>query len=282
MSVVRIAHLSDPHFGTIAPGVQDGLLETLLTLKTDLVLLTGDITQRARHRQFAQAHRFAENIREILPESAVIAVPGNHDIPLFNIFGRFFDPYRGFRKVFKFVPEKDFRRGDIVITALNSTSRWRHVQGDLSPKRTEERLKQKEQNAKIRIVAFHHPMDCRQPHDEKNLLKNRDQIFKLFESHQIDLVVGGHIHDPFVRLSNQRYPDGQRSMVLSVAGTCLSRRIRPGAPNSFNFIEADTGSNVPRLTISRYDVRADLRFTPEKVSHFQRSDSENGWTHYLD
>ena len=84
MSVVRIAHLSDPHFGTIAPGVQDGLLETLLTLKTDLVLLTGDITQRARHRQFAQAHRFAENIREILPESAVIAVPGNHDIPLFN------------------------------------------------------------------------------------------------------------------------------------------------------------------------------------------------------
>lgn len=282
MSVVRIAHLSDPHFGTISPDVHDGLLATLSTLKTDLVLMTGDITQRARYQQFADARKFAVSIQRALPDSDIIAVPGNHDIPLFNLLGRFLDPYRGFRRVFKFLPEKDFRRGDIVITALNSTSRWRHVQGDLSIDKTHARLKQKEKNAKIRIVAFHHPMDCRQSRDEKNLLKNREPIMNLFEEHQIDLVVGGHIHDPYVRLSTHRYPMNQRSMILSVAGTCLSRRIRPGAPNSFNFIEADTGTSTPRLTISRYDFQQNKIFTKENVNHFHRLESEKGWSLKLD
>ena len=271
MSSLRIAHLSDPHFGTILPGVREGLLATLEQLKPNLVLLTGDITQRARRRQFLEAHEFAKSF----PSARFIAVPGNHDIPLFNIFGRLCDPYRGFKRYFKYRLEKDFIEGDVLITGLNSTSRWRHVQGDFDLERIDKRLSEREQEAKVHIVAFHHPMDCAKPSDEKNLLKSRNETIEIFDRHNVDLIVSGHIHDPYVTLSKVRYPNTKRTMVIGVAGTCLSWRIRPGAPNSFNLIDVDT-DGMPKLTITRFDQRADKLFTPERAHRFFRHGQE-GW-----
>lgn len=271
MSILRIAHLSDPHFGTIMPGVREGLLQTLSELKPDLILITGDITQRARRKQFRQAKEFTHQFAQ----GQVIAVPGNHDIPLFNIFERLFNPYRGFKKLFKDQLEKDFIRGDVLVTGLNSTNRFRHVQGDFDIPHLERRLTKDRQKTKVHIAAFHHPMDCAKPSDEKNLLKGRLATIKLFDEHCVDLVVGGHIHDPYVTLSKVRYPDTKRTMILTVAGTCLSWRTRPGAPNSFNFIEVDTNT-TPYLTITRMDQRTDLRFTQERIHKFKRPD-EAGW-----
>lgn len=271
MSSIRIAHLSDPHFGTILPGVREGLLATLKELKPNLVLLTGDITQRARRWQFLEAHEFAK----AFPSARFIAVPGNHDIPLFNIFGRLFDPYRGFRRYFKYRLEKDFIEGDVLITGLNSTSRWRHVQGDFNLQRIDSRLSEREQKAKVRIVAFHHPMDCAKPQDEKNLLKSRNETIEIFDRHNVDLIIGGHIHDPYVTLSKVRYPNTKRTMIIGVAGTCLSWRTRTGAPNSFNMIDVDT-AGMPKLTITRFDQRADKLFTPERAHQFFRHGQE-GW-----
>jgi len=275
MSRLRIAHLSDPHFGTILPGVKEGLLATLAELKPDLILLTGDITQRARRRQFKAAKEFT---RELKP-TPVIAVPGNHDIPLWNIFLRLFNPYWGFKKLFKDQLEKDFVHGDVLVTGLNSTSKWRHVQGDFDIARLEARLKERKRDParepKVHIAAFHHPMDCRKPQDEKNLLKDRDRTIALFDVHGVDLMIGGHIHDPYVTLSKVRYPNTKRNMVIGVAGTCLSWRTRPGAPNSFNFIEVDT-TDTSRLIISRFDQREDKKFTVEHVHKFKCKKGE-GW-----
>lgn len=267
MSHLRIAHLSDPHFGTILPGVREGLLATLAELKPDLVLLTGDITQRARRRQFAEAKEFTHQLQP----AKVIAVPGNHDIPLFNIFARVFNPYGGFKNLFKDQLEKDFVHGDVVVTGLNSTNRWRHVQGDFEIPRLDRRLRESVPKAKIHIAAFHHPMDCSKPSDEKNLLRGRQASINLFDRHCVDLIVGGHIHDPYVSLSQVRYPETKRNMIITVAGTCMSWRTRPGAPNSFNLIDADTNS-VPKLTITRFDQRQGLRFTPERTHKFVRAD----------
>ncbi len=265
MSLLKIAHLSDPHFGTILPGVREGLLETLADLKPDLVLLTGDITQRARAWQFKEAKAFTKALKP----TPVIAVPGNHDLPLINIFDRFLFPYRGFKKLFKDQLEKDFVFGDVLVTGLNSTSRWRHVQGAFKLPRLEKRLQENKQKAKVHIAAFHHPMDCKKASDVENLLTYRDQVMSLFDKHCIDLMVGGHIHDPHVTLSKNRYPHTKRNMIITVAGTCTSWRIRPGAPNSFNMIEVDT-HGAPKLTVTRYDQRADLRFTIEQVHKFKR------------
>jgi len=262
--MMRIAQLSDPHFGTILPGVREGLLATLKELNPDLILLTGDITQRARRKQFIEAHEFADACKP----SPLICVPGNHDIPLLNIWGRVFDPYRGFRKYFKYYQEKDYQLGDVLITGLNSTSRWRHIQGAFNISRIDKRLQTKSITT-IHIAAFHHPVDCAKPQDEKNLLVNRNETLQLFEKHNIDLVIGGHIHDPYVGLSNTRYPSIQRRMILAVAGTCLSWRTRAGAPNSFNFIEVETKS-TPQISITRYDQKTDLKFAPLLTYKFER------------
>ncbi len=267
---LKIAHLSDPHFGTILPGVREGLIASLKERAPDLILLTGDITQRARRKQFAEARQFTQSLSPI----PFIAVPGNHDIPLFNLYARVFHPYRGFKRLFKDHLEQDFRHGDVLVMGLNSTSQWRHVQGDFNLPRLERRLKEGTGKAKLLVAAFHHPVDCAKPADEKNLLKGRNEAMRLFDKYGVDLVMGGHIHDPYVTLSGTRYPDVPRSMVLAVAGTSLSSRTRSGASNSFNWIEVDTTA-TPTIAITRFDRGEDFRYEPSVVSRFVRG--EGGW-----
>ena len=270
MKPFRIVQLSDSHFGTVRPGVAEGLLQTIHDLAPDLIIFSGDITQRARHEQFAEARRFVDR----LPPAPLIAVPGNHDIPLFNIFGRVFLPYANFKRLFKSEVEKDFDNGDISVIGLNSTSRWRHIQGRLEIDRLRHRLTKAHQPRSFRIAAFHHPMDCGRAPDDKNLLRGRNKIMPIFAEHHIDLILGGHIHDPFVTLSTRRYPQLSRSMVIGVAGTCTSWRTRADAPNSFNLIELER-REVSQMRVSRYDQRTDLNFTVESARVFCRSLS--GW-----
>ena len=149
------------------------------------------------------------------------------------------------------------------------------MQGEFDLPRLSKRLSENRPLAKVHIAAFHHPMDCKKVSDEKNLLKNRNKVMEIFQSHKVDLIVGGHIHDPFVNLSKSRYPSVQKVMVVAVAGTCMSSRTRPGAPNSFNLIEVDTRLN-PKITISRFDQRRDFRFSSEAVNVYLRN-NENNW-----
>lgn len=267
MDEIRIIHLSDPHFGTITDGVEESLYASIRSLNPNMVLLTGDITQRARRAQFAAAKRFIKSLRPV----PLIAVPGNHDIPLFNIGARLFDPYGGFRRLFRHRVEETHQIGDVQILGLNSTSRWRHIQGDFNIARLKRRL-QSLPPAKIRIAAFHHPMDCNQGIDNKNLLRGREEAIKVFAEAEVDLILGGHIHDPFVSLSQARYPEIRRSMIIGVAGTCLSWRTREGAPNSFNLIEIRSEQDF-HLSVTRYDLRPNRYFTPEAIHLFRRSAS---------
>lgn len=248
MSRVKIAHLSDPHFGTIHEGVQEGLLESLNTLRPDLVLVSGDITQRARRNQFEAARRFKNSIHPI----PFFAVPGNHDIPLFNLLARLFRPYRGFHTYFQSKRETDIRLGDVRVLGLNSTSKWRHIQGSLDIDRIREKFLSDWDTAKVRIAMVHHPLECAKGIDDKNRLKNREATVKLFQEAKIDLILSGHVHDPYVSV--------EHSLVLSVAGTCLSWRTRKNAPNSFHLIEIETEPR--KIMITRLDMNDQKCFMP--------------------
>lgn len=271
MSLLRVAHLSDPHFGTIHMGVGDGLLSILREVQPHLILLTGDITQRARANQFKAAKHFIDEIGC----EAVMAVPGNHDIPLGNIYARIFHPYKGYENIFKQKLEQNIVLKDICITCLNSTSRWRHVQGDFQNSYLEKQFQENYSQCKVRIVAFHHPMDCAKHIDDKNLLKGRNNAIALFDRHYVDMVLSGHIHDPYANLSDARYPQIQRKIILSVAGTCLSSRTRAGAPNSFNLIEINTDL-IPNITLTRFDMDSAFQFNPKVIHSFSR-DSTLSW-----
>lgn len=248
MSTLRIAHLSDPHFGTVLPEVEERLIATLRSLKPDLVLVSGDITQRARRAQFQAAAAF----RKKMAPFPFFAVPGNHDIPLFNLFARLFYPYRGFHRYFQAARETDFRIGDVRVIGLNSTSRWRHVQGSLDLARIKEEFLSNWDTSKIRVAMVHHPIECAKDIDDKNRLRGKDETLALFKEAQIDLVLSGHVHDPYIQVEG--------SLVLSVAGTCLSWRIRKGAPNSFNWIEIQ--ADPKRIKITRMDSTPDGLYLP--------------------
>ncbi|MBC7419192.1 MAG: metallophosphoesterase [Bdellovibrio sp.] len=270
---IRIAHLSDPHFGANLPEVVNALTHDLKELKPDLIILSGDITQRARYNQFTAAEKFVDGLNKF--QWAI--VPGNHDIPLINIFSRLFTPYRNFKRVFRDLLEKKITIEQVEVFTLNSTSRFRHVQGELNANQIKKIINGIQKKTGVRIACFHHPMDCPKRVDEKNLLRNRDEAMRVFAKTEVDLILGGHIHDPYVSLSGERYPQVQRQSIISVAGTCLSWRTRSGAPNSFNLIDVEVEEHQqPRLIISRYDLQKDFKFTPILVQSFYR-DSVQGW-----
>jgi 3',5'-cyclic AMP phosphodiesterase CpdA len=271
MTCVRIAHLSDPHFGTVAPEVQAALLARLAELRLDLVLISGDITQRARRAQFRAARAFKEALQPV----PAFAVPGNHDIPLINLPARLLRPYGGFHRYLQSTREAVIQVGGVRVFGLNSTSRWRHIQGRLDVERVRPALMRPDRST-VRIACVHHPLDCAKRVDDKNLLVDREPVFALFEAAAIDLVLSGHVHDPFVTLSDARYPASRRAMILSVAGTCLSHRTRKGAPNSFNYIEV-AAAERPRITLARNDIAPDGRFRTRDdcVDVFERD--EAGW-----
>lgn len=267
--MIRIAHISDPHFGTVKPEILTGLVSALNELNPARIVLSGDISQRAHFKQFRQARGFVKTLK-----AEVIAIPGNHDIPLFNVIARFLYPYFGFKKIFKGHLQKTNVFDGIEVIALNSTSRFRWVQGDFNIRKLRNKLRKVPQDVSFRLVSFHHPMDCPKRTDIKNLLRGRDEAMKIFAQHHVDVILGGHIHDPYVSLSTDRYPQVERASVISVAGTCLSWRTRADAPNSFHLLELVPG-NPFKLSIIRYDIDENFKFRPIKSETFLRR--ERGW-----
>ena len=112
-----VLHLSDTHFGTEQSEVCEALLHLALEVRPDVVILSGDITQRARREQFAAARRFLET----LAAPVKLVIPGNHDIPLFNLAARLFNPYGNYRRAFGSELEPQFSSKDLLVIGVNTT-----------------------------------------------------------------------------------------------------------------------------------------------------------------
>ena len=125
--MTRILHFSDTHFGTERKAVVEAALDLAAAQAPDLVVLSGDITQRARRRQFAAARAFIERLS--LP---VLAVPGNHDIPLFNVFARALNPYGNYKRALGAVLEPVFENPGLLAIGVNTTRPRRRKDGEIS------------------------------------------------------------------------------------------------------------------------------------------------------
>ncbi len=267
---MKLAHLSDPHFGTLNQGADDALRNILLKIEPDLVIVSGDITQRARRREFCAARQF---IKSLAPLS-VTCVPGNHDIPLFNMIKRLLDPHDGFRQYIGKDLEPFVTLGMAGVLFLNSTQWWRFIDGELCDRKMRRQLQKFEERHRLRVVVFHHPLDCPGESDEENIIHRAQVIATLCAEFKVDVVLNGHIHNPLAQTSNVRYPNLARSFVISLAGTCLSTRVRPHAPNSFHFLQTCEGESDLSLTVERLDLGQD-QFFIHSMSHFRRT--EQGW-----
>jgi 3',5'-cyclic AMP phosphodiesterase CpdA len=238
-----LLQVSDPHFGTERPAVVEALVRLALALKPQVLLLSGDITQRATRAQFAAARAFVDRLQ--VPQ--LLAVPGNHDVPLWHLPLRLLQPYARYRAAFGDDLEPQLDTPDLLLLALNSTRWWRHEDGQLSAQqihRVARRLAQARPGQR-RVVMLHQPLVVTRPDDEKNRLHGHAAALQAWGAAGLDLVLGGHIHLPFV------LPLAAGGWAVQ-AGTAVSHRVRHEAGNSVNLIHIDATA-AERAVVERWD-----------------------------
>jgi 3',5'-cyclic AMP phosphodiesterase CpdA len=246
-----LLQVSDPHFGTERSHVVQALLDLAKAEPPDLLVLSGDITQRARRRQFADAGRFVDAVGA----RAVLAIPGNHDIPLFNLWARLWSPYAGFVRVFGDELEPSFEAPDVLVVAVNTTRPYRHKHGEVSDQQIERVAARVRRagTAQLRIVIVHQPVLAVRPDDEVNVLRGSRRAVTQWADAGADLVLGGHIHLPYVRSLLTAVPELSRDLWTAQAGTAVSARVREDTPNSVNLVRC---RGARRCDVERWDFNS--------------------------
>lgn len=239
MSVVL--HISDTHFGTEQPRVVEALVALAAQQRPDVVVLSGDITQRARPAQFRAAKAFVDRLG-----APVVAVPGNHDIALFDLWARFTRPYARYAKAFGSDLEPVHASPDLLVVCVNTTRAWRHKHGEVSAAQIDRvaSLLAAASAQQLRVVVVHQPAAVTRAEDHVNLLRGHQTALRAWSAAGADLVLGGHIHLPYTLA-----PHGlARRLWVVQAGTAVSSRIRLEAPNSVNILRwgASSGARAER------------------------------------
>lgn len=253
----RLLHLSDTHFGTEVPAVVEALVEWVRAHPPDVLVLSGDITQRARTRQFAAARAFVDRLR--VPVRVVL--PGNHDVPLFDLATRLLQPYGGFERAFGPTPEPWHVDPRWRVVAVKTTRRWRHVHGEVSRAQADRAARRLEgaDAAQLRIVVTHQPAHVIRHQDLHTRLRGARPALYRWAQAGADLVLGGHIHLPYVAPLHEALPGLARPMWIVQAGTAVSRRVRAEAGNSVNLLRwTPPGPGAARqVVVERWDVDRD-------------------------
>lgn len=229
----RIAHLSDLHFGREDPAVAEALAADLARQRVDLVLVSGDLTQRARRRQFKAARAWLDSL-----PAEWIAVPGNHDIPLFDLPRRLLDPYGRYRRHIEPVLDPSYQDDKIAVLGLN-TVLPRVWKGGLVRRHALRRLRAWSQKAgpRARIVIAHHPFTHHGP-GSKGLVRGWREAVAAMEAARVDLLLTGHLHRFRHSESRDFAVDGPHRLVVVGASTSISHR-RRGEPNQYSIVAID-------------------------------------------
>lgn len=269
--MTTLLQISDPHFGTERPEVVAALLRFAHELAPDVAILSGDITQRARRDQFARARAFVD----ALAAPRVLAIPGNHDVPLFNLVARVVAPYANFDRAFGPEREPGFAGDDVLVVTLDTTRWYRHKDGEVAAaqiERVSRRLREATA-AQVRIVVAHHPVFALEPSDEANVLHGHAAALRAWSSAGADLIVGGHIHLPYVRALRESHPDLARELYVVQAGTAVSSRVRQEAGNSVNVFRIPAAQPQRRCVVERWDYGRDDQVFAQASRHDLRLDA---------
>lgn len=255
-----LLQISDTHFGTEQPHVVEALVKLAAQQRPDMVVLSGDITQRARPAQFRAAKAFVDRLG--VP---VLAVPGNHDIPLLDLWARLRRPYARYIAAFGGDLEPMHRSPELMVVCVNTTRAWRHKHGEISERQVDcvARLMEGAESAQLRVVVVHQPVAVTRAEDLSNRLRGHAAALKRWSAAGADLVMGGHIHLPYV----MPLQGLTRPLWAVQAGTAVSSRVRDGVPNSVNLLRWGVDAAQGCGWIEQWDYKADDRaFRLAKVS----------------
>ena len=241
----RIVHLSDLHFGRTNYATLDALQTFLKKQTFELIVVSGDLTQRSRKKQFLEAKEFLDS----LPGPKFI-VPGNHDIPLYKFWIRFFKPFKNFKSIIGRELEPIHIDDEIAVLGMNTSSLWTSEGffGSKRMSRLEKKLSELSDDL-VKILVTHHPVPAHRL--EKSGL-------------QFDVFMSGHTHEASFSLAKIK---NHKQHLKIQAGTSTSTRLRGVHLNSFNVIHI----NAPELSVERYSWNKEsLNFVKDENALFER------------
>lgn len=259
----RLVHLSDLHFGRDRPELMEPLVAAVRAVRPDLVAISGDLTQRARERQFRHARAFVERLG-----APCLVVPGNHDVPLDRPLTRLLDPWSAWRAWFGPELEPEFRDAEMLVIGVNTVNPLSWQRGRIGRRalRRIRRAFEAEPDGRSRVLVAHHPFEQESGSAKKLMHGARGAVGVLAEC-GADIVLTGHLHAwaaaPFARR------EGRAGVVQVRAGTGLSNRLR-GEENDFNLLTLEPDA----VTVERF-AASDGAFRPAAVARFRSG--RGGW-----
>lgn len=252
--MLTLLHVSDLHFGTpYLPRVGEALLRIAPTLGADIIVISGDLTQRAKRHQFQEAKQFLEQ----LPPVPRVVVPGNHDVPLYRVLERIVDPLKLYREIIDDDVDQVLRLDHAVIVSLNSTSPRRAISNGRIDLRQLEFCREAFHDAPAqaaRIIVAHHHFIPAPDYVRDQIMPKAKRAINLFVELGVDLILGGHLHRAYIGNSLDVYPGAHRDhgIIVVQCGTTTSRRGRgrEREKNSFNLVKV--GRQMVHITHYMY------------------------------
>lgn len=269
----KIVHLSDLHFGKVDTKRVKPLLQHLAKINPDIVVISGDFTQRATEKEFKEAQAFIKQLRW-----PTFFVPGNHDLPLLNILQRIRSPYLHYKKYISTDLTPLYFDDDVALIGVNSTHRFTISSGKIN----ETQLKYIEGCMEIlnpdtfKIVVSHHPFDLptklstHHKYTHKVIGRSKMAMERLAK-HGVDLFLSGHFHVHHVSDTTMRYKIDGYSALIVQAGTAISTRSKL-QPVSFNVLHIEKN----QITVDHYEGKPDSnRYSKNNSETYTRA--EKGW-----
>ena len=260
-----IVHLSDLHFGRVDAALLDPLVAAVSEARPDLVAISGDLTQRARALQFRQAREFLDR----LPQPQVV-VPGNHDVPLYDVVRRFAAPLRRYRRYIGDDLAPVFQDDQMIVVGLNTARSLTFKGGriNIGQAGLVARRFAGLDDSILRVVVTHHPFNLPERGNEDDLVGRAAMAMRVFADCGVDLLLSGHLHHAHAGDTAARYEIPGFAALVVQAGTATSTRSR-GEPNAFNVIRAGTA----RIEVEVHAWRAEYSaFALLRTDVFERTD----------
>ncbi|ESQ75848.1 metallophosphoesterase [Asticcacaulis sp. AC402] len=254
---MKIAHISDLHFGSLSRPATESLIRHFHDDKPDLVVASGDITQDATCTEFEEARAFFD----LLP-MPVFCIPGNHDLPGMDL-ERFYDPWGRYKRFIAQDLEPELRTDLVHLKGINTARRvlahWNWANGSVSQRQCRDtRRAFAASTAPWRVFVMHHPVMNAREMPLQVALFNRNRLLRCLDDTRVDIVLAGHQHHAYIE---NRLTDGHTTLFLN-ASTTTSLRIRR-QPNGFNMLNFGEKS----VRIDRMELCGDVFKIVSAESH---------------
>ena len=239
-----LVHLSDLHFGRVDHALLAPLRELVERIAADVVVISGDLTQRAKEEEFEAARAFLDS----LPGPQII-VPGNHDISLYNVLRRFIKPLARYKRYITDDLDPVYIDDEIAVIGVNTARSLTIKDGRVSHEQVaaiRQRLAGVGPDV-TRIVVTHHPFDLPDSFEKRDLVVRAPMAMEVFAETGVDILMAGHMHASHAGSTAARYQIDEYAALVIQAGTATSTRGR-GEVNSFNVVRVEP----LRVEIDRY------------------------------